>query len=84
VNGVAGLAPHVQRGVPAAFLGDVEPCVWQVRQRFWPLVAGGRQQQLKLVVGLVRIVALKAIAHSWRMDLAFEIGCILVGMAGDA
>ena len=84
VDGVASLAAHVQRGVPAAFLWNVESLRVAGEAKVLALIAGGRLQQLELVVGLVRVVTLKAIAHSRRMDLAFEVGGILVGVAGDA
>ncbi len=44
--------------------------------------AGHRLQQLVLVVRSVRIVTLEAIADRRRMDRAFQVGSLLVGMAG--
>ena len=64
--------------------GTFSPCLWQVRQRFslappevgfssWNLLSDG-----------VRIVTLEAIAHRRRMDRAFQVGGVLVGVAGKA
>ena len=37
VRDVASVAAHVERGMAAALPGTFSPCLWQSRQRFWPL-----------------------------------------------
>ena len=84
VRHVAGVAAHVERRVPATFLRNVHALRVALQAEVGVLVAGGRLEQLKLVVGGVRVVALDAIAHRRRMDLALQVGSIVVGMAGQA
>ena len=84
VGDVAGVAAHVQRRVPAAFLGNVQSLVVAGQAEIFVGAARSRLQQLVLVVRLVRVVALEAIAHRRRMDRAFEVGGVLVGVAGEA
>src|ERR1039457_6313923 len=82
VSYVASLATHVQRRVTAALLRNVQSLL--VAREAEVLVGPTRSwlQQLVLVVGSVRIVTLEAIANCRRMDRAFQVGGVLVGVAG--
>jgi hypothetical protein len=55
---VAGVAAHVKRGVPAAFLRHIHSGFVAAQAEILLLVAGHWLQQLVLVIGSVRIVAL--------------------------
>ena len=76
VRGVAGVASHVERGVTAAFFGNIESLFVAAEAKILLLVPRCRFQQLILVVAGVRIVALQAIAHRGRMHRALELGRI--------
>ena len=84
VGDVAGIAAHVESGVAAAFLGDIQPWLWQSRQRFCPFLTARCLEQLILVVGLVRIVALDAIAYRRRMHGPFQRRGIFIGVTTEA
>src|SRR4051812_31205911 len=84
VGEVAGFAAHVEGSVAAALLGNVQSLGMAAEAEVLVLVAGGCLQQLELVVGLVRIMTLHAIANCGRMNLAFEVGGIVIGVAGQA
>jgi len=69
VRDMAGVASHVERSVPAAILGNIYADVVAAQAEI--LFASGpgyRLAQLNCVVGLVRVVALHAIADCRRMD----------------
>ena len=83
VGDVTGLAAHVERCVAAALVGNIESLRVATEAEVLALVAGGGLEKLKLVVRLMRVVTLEAIANCRRMDLAFEIGGIVIGMAGE-
>src|SRR5664279_1529082 len=84
VGDVASLTTHVEGGVTAALWGDVEALDVAGEAKILPLIAGCRLQQLKLVVGLMRVVTLNAVAYRWRMNFSLEVGRILIGVAGEA
>ena len=84
VDHVARLAAHVQRGMAAAFVGDVQSLGMAGETNILVFVPRGRLDQLIFVVGLMRIVTLDAVTNGRRMNLAFDVGSILVGMTGEA
>ncbi len=65
---VAGLATHIQCRVPAALLGYVGSLRVASKTEVLCFVAGSGLQKLILVVGLMRIVALHAIANRRRVN----------------
>ena len=69
VRDVAGVAAHVERGVAAALFRNIRALGVAGEAEIVFLVARGRLQQLKLIVGGMRIVALQAIANGGRVDL---------------
>src|ERR1039457_3076953 len=81
---VASVATHIQRGVPAAFVGNVESLRMAGQAEVFVGPAGSRYQQLVLVVAGVRIVTLEAITNGWRMNGALQVGSVFVGVAGEA
>ena len=84
MRGVAGIASHIERGVTAAFFRDI--CSLRVagEAKIVFFVARSSFEQLKLVVGSMRVVALDAVANRWRMDRTLQRGSVFIGMAGDA
>jgi len=82
--GMAGVAAHIEGRVTAAFLWYIDADLVAAQAQILFLIPGGRLQQLVLVVGTMRIVALYAITNRWRMNIALEIGCFLIRMAGEA
>ena len=83
VGHVTGVAAHVQRCVPAAFFRDVHSCGVAGQAKVIFLIARGSFQQLILVIGFVRIVALQAIANRGLVDRTFYICGILVRVTGE-
>ena len=81
---VAGFASHVERRVATAFVGNVQSDLVATEAEILFFSAGAGFEQLELVIAGVRIVALHAIAHCRAVHRAFEIGCVLVGVAGEA
>ena len=84
MRGVAGIASHIERGVSAAFLGDVRSLGVAGEAKIVFLIAGSRFEQLKFVVGGMGVVALDAVANRWRMNRTLQRGSVFIGMAGDA
>ena len=66
------------------FAGVSNPVLWQLRQRFSFASPAARLQQLVLVVAGVRVVALHAIANRRSVNDTFNVGSILIGVAGEA
>jgi hypothetical protein len=62
MHGMTRVAAHVQRRVPASFFGNVEPGRMTVQAKIFLLSTGERLQQLFFVGGLVRVMALDAVA----------------------
>src|SRR5450755_781783 len=84
VRGVAAAASHVEGGVAATFFRNVGSLGVTGQAEILFLIAGSRLQQLKLVVGSMRVVALDAVTHGRGMNCAFERRRVFVGVAGDA
>ncbi len=84
VGDVASVAPHVESGMTTALLRNIKPLIVASEAEVVLLLARGRLEQLELIVGLVRIVALDAIAHGRRVDRSFEGSGVLVSVTGDA
>lgn len=84
VRGVAGVAAHVQRGMAATFFCNVESLLMTIETEVLTLLSGGRLTQLVLVIALVRIVALDAIAHRWRMHGPFQGARVFFRVATEA
>jgi len=85
VSDVACLATHVERGMPAASLGDVHAhAVTRQAEVLLLRCSRGRLQQLVLVFRRVRIVAFEAFADSRAVDFPFDRGGFLVSVAGEA
>jgi hypothetical protein len=82
MRGVASVAAHIEGGMAAPFLGNIQAGVVAAQAEVFFLISNLGLQQLKFVVRLVRIVALDAIAHGWRMNRTFYVVGILVCMAG--
>jgi len=84
VRNVAGIATHVEGGVAAAFFRDVQTLVVTIEAQILALLSCRGFQQLILVFGYVRIVALEAIANGGSVYCALDVGGVLVGVAGKA
>jgi hypothetical protein len=84
VSRVASVASHVERGVAAAFGGNIRSLTVAIEAEVLAFFSGSGLQQLILIVGSMRIVTLKAVAHGGRMHSALQRGRVLVRMAGDA
>lgn len=84
VRRVAGVASHVERGVTAAFCGDVQSLRVTTKTEILPFVSGLGLQQLIFIVTGVRIVTLDAVAHCRRMHCPFQRGGIFLGVATQA
>src|SRR5579872_4574973 len=78
VGHVAGFAAHIESGVAAAFLGNVQAGVMATEAEIFFLLAGSGLQQLVLIVGNMRVVTLQAVPLRRRMNRALEVGGILV------
>ena len=84
VGSVAGVATHIERGVAAALLGNIQSLGVALKAEILAFVAGGRLQQLILVVRLMRAVALDAVANRRRMNRSLDGSRVHVGVTGDA
>ncbi len=85
VRGVARVAAHVERGVTAAVLSQIlRSGVMAGEAEVIFLIARGRLQQLKFVVGSVRIVAGQAIANRGRVHEAVDLRRIFIFVAAQA
>ncbi len=84
VRDVAGFAAHVQCGMTATLLGDVQSLRMAAETEVLVLVTGGRLQKLEFVVGLMWIVTLHAVANRRRVDFAFDVGGVVISVAGEA
>jgi len=82
VADVTSVAPHVERGVPATFFVSIRSLVMAGEAQVLFFVARGGLQKLVLVVGRVGIVTDEAVTHGWLMNMPFDLGCILVRVAG--
>jgi hypothetical protein len=77
---VAGIATRIECQVPAAFLRDIEANPVTGQAEIALLIARSGLQQLKLVIGCVRFMALQAVANGWTVDSALELRCALVSV----
>jgi hypothetical protein len=84
VRHVAGLAPHVESGVPAATLRDVLARVVTTEAEVCSFSAAGRLQQVVLNFSGMRTVTLEAVANSRAVDPTFDLSGVFVGVAGNA
>src|SRR5208282_4742819 len=85
VRDVAGVAAHIERGVAAAALRDIHSLVVAGETKVLLRGRTGRRlQELVLVVGSVRIVALDAIPNCGTVDVALDLGGILIAVALEA
>ena len=84
VRQVAGIAPHVQRGMTAALFRNIQSGLVATEAEVLFFPARHRLQKLILVVARVRIVAGEAIAHRRRMHRPLDVRRFLVRMAGEA
>src|SRR5450755_808261 len=84
VGGVAGIATHVESGVPAAFLGHIHADLVAAQAEILLLVSRFCLQELILIIRGVRIVTLQTVANRRRMNRTLEVGGIFVGVAGQA
>jgi hypothetical protein len=66
--------------VPAAFLRDIEANPVTGQAEIALLIARSGLQQLKLVIGGMRIMALQAVANGRTVDSALELRCALVSV----
>jgi hypothetical protein len=79
---VASGAAHVEGGVTAPVLGNVQALRVTVEAEVLTFFTGIRFEQLILVRRGMGIVTLGAIANRWRMNRALQVGGFLVGVAG--
>src|SRR5215472_6437755 len=84
VGGVAGVAAHVERRMPAALLGGRQSGLVALAAEVFPLASRYRLEQLILVVAGVGIVAIEAVANRGRMDGPLDVGGFLVRVTGNA
>lgn len=84
VGRVAGVASHIERGMAAAFFGDVQSLLVAIETEILAFVSRLGFQQLILVVAGMRVVTLDAIAHRRRMHRPFKSRGIFFGMATQA
>ena len=84
VGRVASIAAHVERRVPAAFFCHFQSRVVAAQAEILFLVSRNRLEQLVLVFRTMRIMAFQAIPDCRAVHRAFEVGCFLVRMAGEA
>src|SRR6202795_260408 len=82
VGQMASLTAHVQRGVTTALFWNIQASLVAAQAEILFVGAGGCFQQLILVLGGMRIVALHAVANRGAVDHALDVGSILVGVAG--
>src|SRR3974390_2232668 len=81
---VASVATHIKCGMTASLVWNIQALGVALEAEVLCLVARGRFQQLVLIVGLVRTVALDAIAHRRRMNRPLERSRVHVRVAGKA
>jgi hypothetical protein len=81
---VASFATHIEGGVTAALLRDVQSLSVTIEAEILALIAGRGLQKLIFVVRLVRAVTLDAIADGGRMNGSLDGGRVHVGMTRDA
>lgn len=81
---VAGVATHIESSVVAALLRNIQSLSVAIQTEIGAFIAGGRLQELVLVVGLMWVVTLGAVPDRGRMDRALRVSRVLVGVAGDA
>jgi hypothetical protein len=84
VRNVAGLATHVERGVTAAFLRDVQSLGVAREAEIIFLFSRSRLEQLVLVRRDVRIMAGQTIPHRRRMNIALDLGGVFIAVARQA
>jgi hypothetical protein len=84
VRSVASFATHIEGGVTAALLRDVQSLSVTIEAEILALIAGRGLQKLIFVVRLVRAVTLDAIADGGRMNGSLDGGRVHVGMTRDA
>ena len=83
VRHVARPTAHVQRRVPAALLRNVHADRVAAEAKIFLRPAFFRFQQLIFVIGLVRIMALQAVAPRRRVHHSLDVRRILIGMASE-
>jgi hypothetical protein len=77
---VAAIASEIERGVPAAFFRHFHAGVVAGQAKIFLSFAGGRLQQLILVIRAVRVVTTNAVANSGAVDTSLDLGRIFVCM----
>lgn len=83
VGYVTGLAAHIEGCMPAAFVRNVHPLGMALEAQVLALISGVSFDQLVLVVGLMRVMALDAVPDCGRMYGSLQISGVFVGMAGN-
>jgi hypothetical protein len=78
---VAGVATHVEGCVSAALCRDIQAGLVAAQAEVLFLIARDWLQQLILVIGDVRVVALKTVSHCGGVNLTFYVGGIFVCVA---
>src|SRR5580700_8789873 len=68
----------------APLFRNIQSLFVAIETEILPLIAGGRLQQLILVVALMGIVALDAVAHCRRMYRALQRRGVFIRVAADA
>lgn len=81
---VTGIATHIECGVPAAFLRDMQAGLMALAAEVFFFAPGGGLEELILVLTGMRIVAVEAIANRRSMHRSLNVGGLLVCMAGNA
>ena len=84
VGDMAGFASHVENGMAASVLRNVDADVVAVKAEVLFGPAGGGLEEDVLVVGGVGVMAVQAVALSRRVYLALNVGGLFVCVAGDA
>lgn len=84
VNGVAGIATQVERGMATARLWYVESNRMAIQAEVLTFIPGCRLEQLILVVACMWIVALEAVANRRGMNRALDLRRVFFRVAGQA
>jgi hypothetical protein len=82
VRNVASIATHVEGCVSATLCRNIQSGRVATQAEVLLLIARLRLQQLVLIIGDVRVVALEAISRRRWVNLTFDVGGIFVGVAG--
>jgi hypothetical protein len=81
VRDVAGVTTHVQGGVSATFCRDIQSRVVAAQAEVLFLIARLGLQQLILIIGDVRVVALETVSHCRGMNFTFYVSGIFICVA---